>query len=329
MTEPVALEKFDPYHKWLGISPKDQPPHHYRLLGVDLFESDADVISAAADKQMAFIRSFQTGKNAPLSQKILNEIATARVCLLNVAKKSEYDGALCARMAAAAGQSGLKRAEPLAVIAEAPAEEAVIVAAELADPEMQMPLPLQFGGSERSQIRKKKSKKASYLPLAALGAMLVVCVVAIAVVMSRPPETHVSQTDANPDGSPPRNAGPARVKPATQDDNLHVPANSAKPAPPAIPLRPSGAGESLDVATPAKSPGAEKPVTLEELDKKLADAKTADNFQVVAGEALCAAGKALDDQQQDAARKLVLKARSRRAEVARLKADRQGDAGFG
>lgn len=23
---------FDPYHKWLGIPPKDQPPNHYRLL---------------------------------------------------------------------------------------------------------------------------------------------------------------------------------------------------------------------------------------------------------------------------------------------------------
>ena len=27
-------QSFDPYHKWLGIPPEDQPPHHYRLLGV-------------------------------------------------------------------------------------------------------------------------------------------------------------------------------------------------------------------------------------------------------------------------------------------------------
>ena len=31
---------FDPYHKWLGIPPQDQPPNHYRLLGVELFETD-------------------------------------------------------------------------------------------------------------------------------------------------------------------------------------------------------------------------------------------------------------------------------------------------
>ncbi|MGO8752923.1 MAG: hypothetical protein ACLQNE_43835 [Thermoguttaceae bacterium] len=34
---------FDPYHQWLGIPPKDQPSNHYRLLGVDLCESDPDV----------------------------------------------------------------------------------------------------------------------------------------------------------------------------------------------------------------------------------------------------------------------------------------------
>ncbi|MBN2578515.1 MAG: hypothetical protein JXB10_05940 [Pirellulales bacterium] len=84
-------ESFDPYHKWLGIRPKDQPPHHYRLLGIDLFENDPDVISSAADQRMAHVRSFQTGRNSVLSQKLLNEIAAARVCLLDGKKKREYD----------------------------------------------------------------------------------------------------------------------------------------------------------------------------------------------------------------------------------------------
>jgi len=82
---------FDPYHKWLGISPKDQPPHHYRLLAIDLFESDPDVISSAADQRMGHVRAFQTGKHSALSQQILNEIASARVCLLSPEKKAEYD----------------------------------------------------------------------------------------------------------------------------------------------------------------------------------------------------------------------------------------------
>lgn len=92
--EQVSWGGFDPYHKWLGIPPKDQPPNHYRLLAIDLFESDPDVISNAADQRMAHVRSFQTGQNADLSQRILNEIAAARVCLLDPEKKSLYDQSL-------------------------------------------------------------------------------------------------------------------------------------------------------------------------------------------------------------------------------------------
>ena len=45
-------ESFDPYYKWLGIPPAEQPPNHYRLLGVTLFESDLDVIANAADQRI-------------------------------------------------------------------------------------------------------------------------------------------------------------------------------------------------------------------------------------------------------------------------------------
>lgn len=90
---------FDPYHQWLGISPKDQPPSHYRLLAIDLFEADLNVISNAADQRMSHLRSFQTGKNGPLTQKLLNEIAAARVCLLNPEKKAEYDWRLREQLA--------------------------------------------------------------------------------------------------------------------------------------------------------------------------------------------------------------------------------------
>ncbi len=96
-------DDFDPYYQWLGISPKYQPATHYRLLGLEMFESNADVISTAADQRMAHVRSFQTGKRAALSQKILNELSTARRCLLNAAAKAEYDTQLRARLAANKG----------------------------------------------------------------------------------------------------------------------------------------------------------------------------------------------------------------------------------
>src|SRR6516164_8733961 len=84
-------DTFDPYFKWLGIPKFDQPPHAYRLLGIELFESDADVISNAADGRMAQIKSFQAGKFGAVSQTLINEIAAAKVCLLMPEKKTAYD----------------------------------------------------------------------------------------------------------------------------------------------------------------------------------------------------------------------------------------------
>jgi len=91
-------EGIDPYKKWLGIPPKHQPPHHYRLLGLELYESDPDVIDNAAERQMTHVRKYQTGKHVDLSQKLLNEIASARICLLNPAKKAQYDENLKVRL---------------------------------------------------------------------------------------------------------------------------------------------------------------------------------------------------------------------------------------
>ena len=91
-------DAFDPYHVWLGIAPRDQPPNHYRLLSVDLFEADPEVIGHAADRQMAHLRTFQAGKHGALSQKILNEVAAAKICLLNSQKKAAYDNQLRGRL---------------------------------------------------------------------------------------------------------------------------------------------------------------------------------------------------------------------------------------
>jgi len=85
---------FDPYHVWLGIPPAEQPADHYRLLGIPRFEESQDVIESAADRQMAHVRSFQSGSRAKESQRLLNEIAAARVCLLNPQAKASYDASL-------------------------------------------------------------------------------------------------------------------------------------------------------------------------------------------------------------------------------------------
>jgi hypothetical protein len=94
-------ESFDPYRKWLGIPKREQPPNHYRLLALDWFEEDPEVIEAAADRQMAHVRTYQGGRHADDSQRLLNELAAARVCLLNLEKKAAYDAQLRASLAAA------------------------------------------------------------------------------------------------------------------------------------------------------------------------------------------------------------------------------------
>ena len=85
---------FDPYYKWLGIPPEEQPPTYYRLLGITQCESDADVIDGAAERQTVYLRTFQTGPDAELAERLLNEVAAARVCLLRPASKAEYDASL-------------------------------------------------------------------------------------------------------------------------------------------------------------------------------------------------------------------------------------------
>ncbi|QDU95162.1 formylglycine-generating enzyme family protein [Lignipirellula cremea] len=107
---------FNPYHKWLGISPEQQPPNHYQLLGIPQFESDGDVISNGADQRMAHLRSFQNGKQAAHCQRLLNEVSAARVCLLRDDQKAAYDAQLRAKeSAAAAKQTAPPAAFPVVV----------------------------------------------------------------------------------------------------------------------------------------------------------------------------------------------------------------------
>ena len=94
-----ADSNFDPYYKWLGIPPTEQPPNYYQLLGLAMFESDADVIAAAADRQMGHVKSFTVGPYAAQSQLLLNELSKARVGLLNAKLKPVYDRQLRAQLA--------------------------------------------------------------------------------------------------------------------------------------------------------------------------------------------------------------------------------------
>jgi hypothetical protein len=82
---------FDPLYDWLGIPPDEQPPHCYRLLGVSVFEENLETIQSAADRQAAYLQTFQTAATAEIAQQLLDQIATARAWLLNPDNKAQYD----------------------------------------------------------------------------------------------------------------------------------------------------------------------------------------------------------------------------------------------
>ena len=88
----MASADFNPYLKWLGI--RSDAPDHYQLLGIERFEDDADVIGAAADRQMAHVRKYQNGPHSSASQQLLNELAAAKLTLLAGDRKSAYDASL-------------------------------------------------------------------------------------------------------------------------------------------------------------------------------------------------------------------------------------------
>ncbi|MCU0983061.1 MAG: hypothetical protein MUF25_28205 [Pirellulaceae bacterium] len=73
-------DKFDPYYRWLGIPPKEQPPNHYRLLGIELFESDPQLIDSFSLRHTDFLREITDGPHLPDAQRLLNELAAARRC---------------------------------------------------------------------------------------------------------------------------------------------------------------------------------------------------------------------------------------------------------
>lgn len=168
---------FDPYRKWLGIPPKDQPPNHYRLLGLENFEDDLDVVDGAAERQMGFVRQYQSGEHAADAARILNELATARLCLLKPATKAAYDKTLRAQIAAAEPDPSLDFAD----------------------------LPLSDKGRPAEPLRRKSKKKSnkskSFNPspqMIAGGAGVIVCFLLLVFVLSgRRPQPIQKPQDEN------------------------------------------------------------------------------------------------------------------------------------
>lgn len=124
---------FDPYQEWLGIGPHERPPDHYRLLGLQRFESDPHVIQAAADQRMGYVRKFQMGPKSAYTQDLLNELAAAKLCLLDPNTKATYDAGL-GRLQTAA-RATVPTGVPLQSAAVSPAVGAVVYPTAASEPD--------------------------------------------------------------------------------------------------------------------------------------------------------------------------------------------------
>ena len=94
----MAVE-FDPYYLWLGIPPDSGLRHHYRLLGIDAFEADENVIDSAANRLTTYVKSVSIGEREEVGRRILSEIADARMVLLTPNQRARYDEWLRAEIA--------------------------------------------------------------------------------------------------------------------------------------------------------------------------------------------------------------------------------------
>jgi hypothetical protein len=82
-------EAFNPYQVWLGL--QTPQPNHYELLSLALYEANLETIAVAADRVAIRVRNYRPGVNAAAWSRLLDEIHTAKECLLNQREKDEYD----------------------------------------------------------------------------------------------------------------------------------------------------------------------------------------------------------------------------------------------
>ncbi len=281
---------FDPYHHWLGIPPEEQPANHYRLLGVTLFETNRDVIAAAANRQMSYLQELASGPDVAEAQKLLSEISQARVCLLNAKRKAAYDEQL--RSTLPVLESGEAQAEEEGEEEEVEVEQpAAVQRPDVARPASSAraarPASSRSGTARRPTPRVGgKSKENKNLPLliTVAGGTAVAVAVLIVLLLGGSGKSKKTNTDEKPTGSNTSSAtfrtktageialgGPAasNIDPPEQTTRPPAPPKSKpgptpKPAPPKtktvdpVPTQTGDNGPEADAAALLQSKGLEE-----------------------------------------------------------------------
>ncbi|MBT3202051.1 MAG: hypothetical protein HN350_19285, partial [Phycisphaerales bacterium] len=94
----------DFYTEWLKVPSGPRPPDHYTLLGVKVFCRDQDVIEQAARRQLTRLDEFALYPDRDTRdavQDMMNEVARARVDLVNPKRRLAYDRKLAQKLGVA------------------------------------------------------------------------------------------------------------------------------------------------------------------------------------------------------------------------------------
>jgi hypothetical protein len=214
-------DEFDPYYQWLGIPPKFQPPSHYRLLALEDFEGNLDVIENAADRQIAHVRLFQNGPNGEVSQRVLNEITAAKLCLLNAEKKREYDARLRSELNAASAAAGPPQPRPVRTERPMPRAESAEPAPTPAEPSPHSSPQVVAPSSGRSSLSRGRRKPLGQQLL--IPGIIGVLIVGAAVVYVTQKRNGKPTSAGNGSGQPPIKTTPVPI-------DLSKKASSVKPS---------------------------------------------------------------------------------------------------
>ncbi len=90
----------EPICSWLGLPPGTWPPDHYRLLGLEPGEDNAELIEQRVHERLDTVRRYQM-MHPEQATEAMNRLAQAFVCLTESSAKKTYDAQLGIAVAAA------------------------------------------------------------------------------------------------------------------------------------------------------------------------------------------------------------------------------------
>jgi hypothetical protein len=112
-------DAFDPYVAWLDFASHDRAPGYYALLGLPLFEPDAERIKQALLAHSLNVSKYLHGPKRPLAEGVLAELNYAEERLTDAASKAQYDALLRQSL----GDSAPTPVEPPMAVPPPPAVE--------------------------------------------------------------------------------------------------------------------------------------------------------------------------------------------------------------